>query len=231
MIVITAPYIKPCKKSDPDINKCIGRSIEQLRDKLAAGIPELDAPAIEPLYLKEIRLLRGPVGARLDVNLTDLQVSGPSSFKIRDLKADVENVKFTFKVSFDRLSFQGKYQIDARILLLRLAGEGDLTGTFTEYDSDVVLRARKVFRDDDTYLNFERMKINIKIGKANLHFSNLFREDSILGTASNELLNNNNALLLEEIRPVLESSLSELFTNVANKITKSFTYKELFPEN
>lgn len=49
-----------------------------------------------------------------------------------------------------------------------------------DYDSDVVLRASKVFRDNDTYLNFERMKINIKIGKANLHFSNLFGGDTVL---------------------------------------------------
>ncbi|XP_076238613.1 protein takeout [Calliopsis andreniformis] len=225
------PYIKPCRKSEPEINKCITRSIDQLRDKLAEGIPELEAPAIEPLYLKEIRLLRGPTGARLDVNLTDLKVSGPSTFKVRDLKADVENVVFTFKVFFDRLTFEGKYQIDARILLLRLTGQGDITGNFTNYDSDVVLRARKVFRNNDTYLNFEKMKIKIKIGNANLNFSNLFGGDgTVLGAASHELLNNNNALLLEEIRPVLETSLSDLFTNVANKITKSFTYKDLFPE-
>ena len=228
---VLPPYIKPCKKSDPDINKCITRSIEQLRGKLAEGIPELEAPAIEPLSLKEVRLSRGPAGARLDVNVTDLRVFGPSTFKVHDLKADVENVIFTFKVFFDVLSFQGKYQIDARILLLRLTGQGDLTGTFHDYDSDVVLRARKVFRDNDTYLNFEKMKIKIKIGKANLHFSNLFGGDTVLAAATHELLNNNNALFLDEIRPVLELSLAELFTDVANKITKSFTYKELFPED
>lgn len=70
-----ASYIKPCKKRDPDINACITRSIDQLRDKLSAGIPEFEAPPIEPLYLKQIRLSRGPIGARLDVNLTDLRVN------------------------------------------------------------------------------------------------------------------------------------------------------------
>ncbi|XP_043251474.1 protein takeout-like isoform X1 [Colletes gigas] len=228
---VLPPYIKPCKKSEPDINKCITKSIDQLREKLAVGIPELEAPAIEPLHLKQIRLFRGPTGARLDVNLTDLRVSGPSTFKVRDLKADVENVKFTFKVSFDQLNFQGKYKIDARILLLRLVGQGDLTGKFADYDSDVALRARKVFRDDDTFLSFDKMKIKIKIGNANLHFSNLFGGDTVLGAASHELLNQNNALLLEEITPVLETSLADLFTDVANKITKSFTYKELFPDD
>lgn len=72
--VRTAPYIKPCKRSDPELNACITNSIENLRGKLAEGIPELEAPAIEPLTLNQIRLLRGPQGARLDINLTDIEV-------------------------------------------------------------------------------------------------------------------------------------------------------------
>lgn len=60
-------------------------------------------------------------------------MKGPSTFKIRDFKADVDDVTFTFKVSFGVLSFQGKYQINARLLLLRLAGSGDITGNFSKY--------------------------------------------------------------------------------------------------
>ncbi|XP_051167773.1 uncharacterized protein LOC127285684 isoform X2 [Leptopilina boulardi] len=224
-------YIKACKKSDPDINNCITNTIENLRDKLSKGIPELEAPAIEPLLLKQIRLLRGPVGARLDINLTNLMVSGPSTFKIRDLKADVDNIKFTFKVSFDKLSFHGKYQINARLLLLRLTGSGDLNGNFTGYDSDVILKANKVYKDNDVYLSFEKMKLRIRIKSAKVYLDNLFGGDPVLGPASNEVLNANSGLLLDEVKPVLETSLAELFTDVANKITKSFTYKELFPDD
>ncbi|XP_057337489.1 uncharacterized protein LOC130675684 isoform X1 [Microplitis mediator] len=224
-------YIKACKKSDPDINKCITNTIENLRIKLSNGIPELDAPAIEPLVLKHVRLVRGPEGARLDVNLTDIQVKGPSTFKIREFKADVDDVTFTFKVSFGVLSFRGKYQINARLLLLRLAGSGDITGNFTGYDSDVTLHAEKVVKNNEVYLNFEKMKLVIRIGKADIYLSNLFGGDPILGPASNQILNANSNLLLDEIRPVLETALSDLFTDVANKVTNSFTYNELFPDD
>lgn len=69
-----ASYIKVCSRKDPEINKCVFNSIEQLRDKLTTGIPELSVPSIEPLTLKHVHLLRGPNGARLDINLTNLQV-------------------------------------------------------------------------------------------------------------------------------------------------------------
>ncbi|XP_047363512.1 putative beta-carotene-binding protein [Vespa velutina] len=225
------PYIKVCKKHDPNINECVMNSIENLREKLAEGIPELDTPAIEPLKLSQIRLLRGPTGARLDINLTDIQVNGPSTFKIRDLKVNTDDVIFTFKVSFEKLNFQGKYQIDATLLLLKLTGEGELVGNFTGYDSDIVLKAQKIYRDNKVYLHFEKMKLNIQIGGANLYLNNLFAGDPVLGPASNKIINANSALLIEEIKPVMESSLADLFTNVSNKIVKTFTYDELFPEN
>lgn len=225
------PYIKVCKKNDPDINSCITNSILQLRSKLIEGIPELGAPSIEPLVIKQIRLLRGPVGARFDMNLTDVTISGPSKFKIRDLKADPENVIFKFKLNFDELHFRGKYSIDSRILLLSLKGEGDVFGNFTNYDSDVVLKAQKVKRNNGTYLSFEKMKIHIIIGGSYLHLENLFGADSILGSASNELLRSNSGIFVEEIRPILESTLADLFTKIANSITKHFSYDELFPDD
>lgn len=69
--------MKVCNRNDPEINKCVLNSIEQLRNKLKSGIPELEVPAIEPLILKHVRLLRGPQAARLDVNLTNIQVTKP----------------------------------------------------------------------------------------------------------------------------------------------------------
>ncbi|XP_046420967.1 circadian clock-controlled protein daywake-like isoform X1 [Neodiprion virginianus] len=230
-MAVLPSYIVPCKKSNPNLDRCITETIESLRERLAEGIPELGAPALEPLQLENVRLLRGPVGARLDVNLTNMEVRGPSTFKVHNLKSNLDKNSFTFRVAFDRLTFRGKYQMDARVLLLRLAGKGDVTGNFTGYSSDVVLRGHKVVRNEVEYLNFERMKLKIKIGEAKIHLSNLFGGDPILGPATNDILNTNSAVFVEELKPVLESSLADLFTDVANTVTTSFTYKELFPED
>ncbi|KYQ52580.1 Protein takeout [Trachymyrmex zeteki] len=199
---------------------------------------------MEPLTLKHIRLLRGPQAARLDVNLTNIQVIilklcvfgkytifGPSMFKIRDLKIDPDNVFITFKVGFQKLDFRRKYQINAQILLLNIVGDGDLTGSFLGYDSDCLMKSQKIVKNNNTYVNFEKMKIKIKINKAVLNFENLFGGDSVLGSASNEILNSNSDFIIDEIKPVLEDSLSDLFTRIANKITLKFTYDDLFPNN
>lgn len=51
------------------------------------------------------------------------------------------------------------------------------------------------------------------------------------GAASNNILNENSDLLLKEIKPALESELEKVFLQIGNKITSTFTYDELFPDN
>jgi len=51
-----------------------------------AGIPELDVPGVDPLYLKEIHLSRGPQGARLDATVSNLKVNGAGGFIVKALK-------------------------------------------------------------------------------------------------------------------------------------------------
>ncbi|XP_012219405.1 circadian clock-controlled protein daywake-like [Linepithema humile] len=224
------PYIKVCSRNDPNINMCVANSIEQLRPKLTTGIPELDVPTIEPFILKRIQLLKGPKNAKLDFLISNLQVYGPSTFKIRDLKVDLkDNIIITFKVNFPKLEFRGKYRIDTQILLIRLFGEGNVTGNFLGYDSNCFLKANKVLKNNNTHINFEKMKFNIRVGKAHFNLGNLFNGDEVLGAAGNEVVNANSHLLVEELTPELENSLSDLLTNIANKITEKFTYDELFP--
>jgi len=74
MLCFSASYIKICNRKDPEINNCVLNSIEQLRSKLKTGIPELEVPPLEPLLLRHVRLLRGPQSAKLDVNLTNIEV-------------------------------------------------------------------------------------------------------------------------------------------------------------
>ncbi|XP_032681491.1 protein takeout-like [Odontomachus brunneus] len=222
-------YIKTCKRNDPDANKCITNSIEQLRDKLRTGIPELDVPSIEPLLLKNLRLTRGPNSASLDLNLTDIEVYGPSTFKIDDLNVDTNKLLFTYTVKFDKLEFRGKYSINAKILLLQLNGVGNVTGYLQNYGGKTYMKAKKIRRNNNTYLQFDKMKLVIRIAETHINFDNLFNGDKVLGQATNELLNENSNLVTQEITPLLEDSLANLFTNVANKITQTFTYDELFP--
>lgn len=79
-------------------------------------------------------------------------------------------------------------------------------------------------------MHFRKFTLTLHTGKSHLHLGNLFGENgAVLGEAANALIQDNTDLFIDEIKPVLEHSLAETFTNIANSITGSFTFDELFP--
>ncbi|XP_030022925.1 protein takeout [Manduca sexta] len=222
-------YIKVCQRNDPNVDKCIINSVDQLRPKMINGIPELNVPGIEPLSLGQIALARGPQGAKLTAVVNDVKVTGPSNFIIEELKSDLDNNRFDFKLLLPKLDFNGKYKMDIQVLLLRLQGRGNITGTFKDYACNVTMRGHKETRGEDEYLQFDPFKVKLRVGQSSIYLTNLFDGDPVLGPATNRVINENSQVFLQEISPVLERSLADLFTEMANKITSKFTYKELFP--
>ncbi|KAK9700685.1 hemolymph juvenile hormone binding protein (JHBP) [Popillia japonica] len=219
-------YIHICSANDADISKCILNSINLLRPQLKEGIEELDVPPLEPLPLDEITLKRGPSSTRITANITDIKVWGASDFEILELRANVKKNKFTFKVRLPYLYFQGKYDLDMQILLIKLKGRGPITGNFSNYGFEAVMKGDKIQKDGEEYLRFDKMKVRIHVGEAKLNLENLFGGDPVLGKVTNDILSDNSELFLNEIRPNLETSLAEKFTEIANKITLRFTYNE-----
>ncbi|XP_074040452.1 circadian clock-controlled protein daywake-like [Leptinotarsa decemlineata] len=224
-------YIQVCKKNVPDMTACIINSVDTLRPKLAEGIPELGVPSIEPLPLPEIKLRSGPKSAKIDANITNIKVWGPSSFEVLELRPEVAKNRFVFRINIPHLYFKGDYDIDINVVILKYKGQGPITGNFTNMQADVLLKGHLKEIDGKAHLHFEKFKIQLSIQKSYLHLGELFAQQAHLGTATNEVINGNSDLFVNEIKPALESSLADIFTEAANSICKSFTYDELFPEN
>lgn len=84
---LVADYIHKCKRSDPEVAKCIQHSVEALKPRLKSGIPELDVPPIEPFIVPEVVISRGnnPQAAFRAI-LHNIAVSGASNFEITKIK-------------------------------------------------------------------------------------------------------------------------------------------------
>ncbi|CAK1548672.1 unnamed protein product [Leptosia nina] len=170
------------------------------------GIPELDVPGIEPLSLGQIALARGPQGAKLTAVVNDVKVRGPSNFKITELKSDLNKNRFDFKILLPKLEFAGKYKMDIQVLLLRLQGRGNITGSFKDYACNVTMRGHKEKRGDNEYLKFDPMKVKLRVGDSSIYLTNLFDGDPVLGPATNRVINENSQVFLSEISPVMEKT-------------------------
>nr|CAI5842102.1 unnamed protein product [Callosobruchus analis] len=213
-------YIKVCKKNDPKIAECITNSVNALRPKLVEGIPELNVPSMEPLPLDTIKLRSGPSQAKIDANITNLKVWGPPN---------IPKNRFVFRINVPKIEFKGDYDMDMNVLILKYKGEGPLNGNFTNLGADVLMKGKIEKINGNNHLQFSKMIIHITIQKAYFHLGDLFSRDPNLGRAMNEVVNDNSEIFLNEIRPALEVSLADRFSEIANGILKRFTYDELFP--
>ncbi|KAK4879328.1 hypothetical protein RN001_007474 [Aquatica leii] len=233
LIVITScaipGYIQVCHRDDPNLASCINNSITVLKPHLKDGISELDVPPLEPLLLDTVDLKTGNEATRIAATLTNLNIYGPTSFIIEELKPNLSKNVFKFKVLLPQLNIIGDYKADAKVLFLNLKGEGPVYVNITNYKFECKLKGNKVITNGNEFLEFEKMKLKIEIGNSSIRLENLFNGDPVLGKATSDVVNQNSDLFINEILPNLQHALSEKFTNIANKITLRFTYKELFP--
>lgn len=122
MRFILASYIKICNQSDPNLGNCIRSSIVSLRPKLQDGIPELEIPSLEPLFIPEI-VIDQIDGVQIHATFKNLTVAGLSKFRLRSFKTDKNAEKLLCKLWFPQLLIKGFYEIRGQLLMMAVNGK------------------------------------------------------------------------------------------------------------
>lgn len=220
--------IQVCRRSNPEINKCIVDSVNALRPLLASGkiSNDFSIPPLEPLALATVNMDRG---SEFKATFSDLLVTGPSKFQIDNLKVNLEKLTFDFNIYLPKLSFHGKYDLKIKLLLLNIAGTGDLKGVLEHSRARVKLYNERYNKDGQQYMRVKRLVVKIQIEKGQFDMKDLFNGDKVLSQVGNQFINDNSRLFLDELTPGLERSLSETFKNTANEILQLATMDDIFP--
>ncbi|XP_058123774.1 protein takeout-like [Anopheles coustani] len=220
--------IKVCSRNDPELSRCVIESVNDLKPRLATGkiSDDFKIPPLEPLALSTVNMDRG---AEFKATFSELLVSGPSKFKVDNLKVNIEKLIFDFNIFLPKLSFKGKYDLKIKLLLLNIAGVGDLTGVIENNQARVKLLCENYTKDGKEYIRVKKLLVRIQIEKGRFDMKDLFRGDPVLSQAGNQFINENSRLFLDELTPGLERSLSETFKNTANEIMQQATFDEIFP--
>lgn len=151
----------------------------------------------------------------------------------------------------------GKYSIDGQILLLPIRGSGKFNGTFGEYgyrsqiyvpsmwsqrrtllrrqtvdavSSNVVVFGKRTGADGVEYTRVEKVETHIKLKQGKINLQNLFDGDRVLGDVINETINQNFALVAEDLIPLVEKALNKMFKRIGNKVCGPFAWEQFFPD-
>lgn len=133
-------------------------------------------------------------------------------------------------MDFSKLNIKGEYDVDGQIILLRIRGSGPIIGQFNNCKAFVKLQMEVTKgKDDQNYLKLTDLQTKIFVGSGSLKLENLFGGDPVLGDAINVAINSNFDSFIQEIIPIIESAISNTFTDISNSILMQFPYEKLFP--
>lgn len=213
------------------------------------GIPELYIPPLEPLMIPQIKMDQDTGAVYVHSTYRNIHIYGLSNFTIKSLSIDGNKMKFVSTLKFPNITMTADYEIDGKIMMMPLSGNGECTANFSKFcnqtfrsfkliyffcladvELQTVLLGERLKKDGRVYLRIKNIALNYNVGKVKLDLKNLFNGDDSMGDRMNKFLNENWDSLSEELRPLLEKSLTEVVKTSTDKLLKAYSYDDLLPE-
>lgn len=219
-------YIHICGRRNPKLNECILNSIEQIRDELIKGIPELEVPSISPLILNDVIFVDQP---NVHIEAKKLIIHGLDNYWPLNLKPDVEKQQIDATILYPQLNIKADYDINTKILI-PIADQGKITTDINNATAKILLRYKLIEKDGKKYMYFFSMttKLNFKDITIDIQPGN--NTDSTLTKAFNNFFGNNKNDIITIILPSVEKSISENILKLSNNMVKHFHYDEILPD-
>lgn len=103
-----------CGRRDPNLDKCILNNIENLKDKICEGIPELNIPSNNPLFLDKVIIFDTP---KNKLYIKDTKLIGICDFVVNYFHIDIDKLHIDIDLSFKQLQLNGTYDANLHLLL------------------------------------------------------------------------------------------------------------------
>lgn len=137
--------------------------------------------------------------------------------------------KYSFQLELPTLYVTGRYNVDGKILFIPVKGAGGFTGNFTGGMGEVRIKGAHKEINGQTHFVVNKLDIKVTVERGTIALRDLLGGDKLLADIVNQTINQNFALLSQDLLPLIEKSLSKIFKRTANKILERFTLEQLFP--
>ncbi|XP_044268729.1 putative beta-carotene-binding protein [Tribolium madens] len=219
-------YVSLCHREDPKLEQCFINAVEQIRPYFREGVPDLFIPPMDPLVIPQAGLNSGD---NFKASFKNIQIYYADEFKIDHLKVDLNKVHIDLIVSFPRLRIKSTYNIDGRILILTLKGQGPADGNFTNVGAKLTVDGERYFKKGKEFIAITDKKLDLSLGKPVFYFDNFFRDNPELNEQTNKIINENIVDILDELRPVVDQTVTEFVLGIVTRLFNRYSMDELFP--
>ncbi|KAK9497011.1 hypothetical protein O3M35_012805 [Rhynocoris fuscipes] len=199
-----------------------------MKPLLKKGIPELRIPSLNPMVVPKVSVKQGSGPVSLDSTFTDLKINGITDYTIENVRADLDKYQIDFDAKLPYMYNVGDYKIEGKILVLPISGSGDSWSNYTDVTIKATLKGSKEVKQNKNYFKVDRFDFDLNVGKAIIHFNNLFNGNKELGDAMNKFMSENWEAVYKELKPVVNEAVSAILKDVAEKVFSKFPMDELF---
>ncbi|KAL0101154.1 hypothetical protein PUN28_018778 [Cardiocondyla obscurior] len=218
-------YIQVCGRKDPNLDKCILQNIENLKDKICEGIPELNIHSNNPLLLDELAIFDSPENKLF---IKDTKVIGLCNFVINFFHIDIDKLHFDVDLLFKNIQINGTYDLNLRVVV-PIAHKAEIHISTDNVGAKVSTDMKVVTKNNKKYVFLSKMTLNLDINGYTVEFSNN-EELGQLREIVNNFVGTNQEQIIRSVKPILEEAITKRIISVSNDIVKHFTYEELFPD-
>jgi len=216
--------IRRCSyNGNTDVNKCLRQILEDLKPRLGAGIPEINLPPMDPLYLKSVSFHHGSGPIKILATFKDVNATGLSLFDKSDFTFDVKKRTLDFDLSIPHMRIVGNYELSGNLFFFPIGGAGgfwlNLGGIKAKGQGKLSVSAKNNLKS----IQIKKIDIDLTIEMIKVHLSNLFQGDQLLGTVINTFLNENANEIFEEVRPQIGIQVAEMVQLLSNRALASLS--------
>jgi len=200
--------------ANDDLNSCLEQLAESLRPYMRAGIPYLNVPPTEPMFLDQIELVlkRPPIDVKVQFN--DTVVSGLSSFILNSVRADLDTQKIRINMTVPELYAAGNYEMTGKAFVVIKDSKGPFQGNMT--NANVVMETKLKVQSGRLLVDGEP-KIEVKVQKLNVKLDNLFggRTPQLANTITT-FINKDSDKFIKDFGPQITQQIGQLAVKVYN---------------
>ncbi|KYQ52581.1 hypothetical protein ALC60_08297, partial [Trachymyrmex zeteki] len=191
-IITTIPsYIHVCGRNDPNYNQCVVDNINNIKNKICTGMPELNVVPMEPINIDEIVIYNTD---NLKLSIKESKTSGFCDFVINSSKIFPDKFHFDIDFVFKHLDMDARYDVDMRILV-PLTNKGLI------------------------HISTVKTIFNIKTFK--YKFDDSEKDLVQLHEALTNIVTENEKDIISKVKPVIEEAISKLIITVFNKVVRN----------
>ncbi|GBP92692.1 Circadian clock-controlled protein [Eumeta japonica] len=220
-------YFPQCKRSDPQIEKCILSAVDGMRDKLRDGIPEVNAPALDPFNVPTLRLDRTAPNLKLKAVIKNMKAYGGKDFRIEKLKLNLDGKYLgEVKIVLPKLDITADYDVKgSRVLVLDIDGKGKMRANFTGITVVAKGNAKPILKDGVQYLQADKVITKVKIGHGQVAFDDV--ERPVAATSAATFFNASPNVVLDILNPLIEETGAAILKAFLNKILGTVPINEI----